>query len=113
MFPQLTDYSKRLLDRLRNCCQAAMQLDLNRQLYDAIIGENIEAISTLIGKRARIDPSLISSTDLDDAAQTQFDEDKTKLLESFYALFSKTLGSYDAKNPLVDFAEQRMHWLHS
>ena len=74
-----------------------LQLDLNRQLYDAIIGKNIEAISTLIGNRAKIDPSLISSTDLDDAAQTQFDEDKTKLLTSFYALF-KNLGPDDAKS---------------
>ena len=60
----------------------------------------------MIGNRARIDPSLISSTGLDDAAQTQFDKDKTKLLTSFYALFNKNLESGDAKNPLVDFVEQ-------
>ena len=83
-----------------------MQPDLNSQLYDAIFRQDIEAISTLIQQDAELDPSLISSTGLDDAAQAQFDKDKIKLLESFYALFNKTLGSDDAKNPLVDFAEQ-------
>ena len=56
-----------------------MQPDLNRQLYDAIIDENIEAISTLIQQNAELDPSLISSTGLDDAAQTQFDKDENKI----------------------------------
>ena len=56
-----------------------MQPDFNSQLYDAIFHEDIEAISTLIQQNAELDPSLISSTGLDDAAQAQFDEDKNKI----------------------------------
>ena len=78
-----------------------MQPDHNSLLPDAIRTQNIEAISTLIQQGAELTPSLISSTGLDDAAQTQFEADKTKLLESFYAIFNKHLGSSDKKNRFI------------
>ena len=96
-----------------------MQPDLNSQLYDAIIDENIEAISTLIQQDAELDPSLISSTGLDDAAQAQFDKDKIKLLESFYSLFrvrsEKRFTEYfkdcytqsDILKPQLNFTDKR------
>ena len=88
-----------------------MQPNCNSLFRDAIFSNNIEAVSDLIKLGARLELGLFShGEDLDDAAQSVHDENVTKLLTSFYAIFNKTPESGGAENSFIqhclDFMKQ-------